>query len=379
MKERAWNSASLSPFGLEVTASAVTTEAEEIGASILKDWIAKERYVLLRGFTPFSTESMMRFAKSLGEPLEWEFGAINELVAKADVVVENFQPGTLEEWNIGYEVLARINPNLILTRGLGRERELAIRTSLGAGPLRLFRQLLTESVLLAALGGAAGALLATWLVRLVRALGPELPRLDQASVDGRALGFALAAALASALVFGVVPALRAARRRPQAGLAEGGRASATVGSLRTRKALAAFELMAAVVLLAGAGLLVRSFWKLRQVDPGFDPRGVLLARVSLSGPGYVFPESWPVHDWPAESAFTEALAARLAAAPGVQAVAFAHQGHRGGKYRGDLQRNAHDAGHEKVRTLHRRVVEELRPDFDRHLTPARLTRSGRCW
>ena len=194
------------------------------------------------------------------------------------------------------------------------------------GSFRLFRQLLTESLLLATGGGILGALLAVWLVRLARAFGPELPRLEQAAVDGRALGFALAASLASALVFGVVPALRAAGRRPQAGLAEGGRASATVGSLRTRKALAAFELVAAVVLLAGAGLLVRSFWKLQQVDPGFDPRGVLLARVSLSGPGYVFPESWPVHDWPAQSAFTGALAARLAAAPGVRAVAFAHQG-----------------------------------------------------
>jgi predicted permease len=90
--------------------------------------------------------------------------------------------------------------------------------------------------------------------------------------------------------------------------------------------LAAFELVAAVVLLAGAGLLVRSFWKLQQVDPGFDPRGVLFARVSLSGPGYVFPRKWPVNDWPAERAFTDGVAARLAAAPGVQAVAFAHQG-----------------------------------------------------
>jgi putative ABC transport system permease protein len=216
--------------------------------------------------------------------------------------------------------------NLILTRGLGRERELAIRTSLGAGPLRLFRQLLTESLLLAALGGALGALLAVWLVQLVRAFGPELPRLEQAAVDGRALGFALVAALASALVFGIVPALRAARRRPQAGLAEGGRTSGTASSLRARRALAAFELVAAVVLVAGAGLLVRSFWKLQQVDPGFDPRGVLLARVSLSGPGYSFPQGWPVHDWPAESAFVETLAAKLAASPGVRSVAFAHQG-----------------------------------------------------
>ena len=102
--------------------------------------------------------------------------------------------------------------NLVLTRGVGRERELAIRTSLGAGPWRIFRQLLTESLLLACLGGAAGALVAGWLVQVVRAVGPELPRLDQAAVDGRALGFALGASVLSALVFGVLPAVRGARQ-----------------------------------------------------------------------------------------------------------------------------------------------------------------------
>ena len=214
--------------------------------------------------------------------------------------------------------------NLVLTRGVGRERELAIRTSLGAGPWRLFRQLLTESLLLACLGGALGALAAGWLVRLVRAVGPELPRLDQVSVDGRALAFALAASVLSALVFGALPALRGARQ-PQAGLREGGRTSGVSG-LRTRRSLAAFELAAAVVLVAGSGLLVRSFWKLQNVDPGFDPRGLLLAKVSLAGPGYAFPKGWPVNDWPAQNAFLEALAGRLAANPAVRSVAFAHQG-----------------------------------------------------
>jgi len=216
--------------------------------------------------------------------------------------------------------------NLVLTRGLSRERELAIRTSIGAGPWRLFRQLLTESLLLAVLGGALGALVAVWLVRLVRALGPELPRLEQASVDGRALSFALVASMLSALVFGVLPAVRGARRRPQAGLQDGGRASGTAGGLRARRSLAAFELAAAVVLVAGAALLVRSFWKLQDVDPGFDPRGLLIAKVSLAGPGYVFPKGWPVNDWPALNAFTESLAGRLQANPAVRSVAFAHQG-----------------------------------------------------
>ncbi len=88
------------------------------------------------------------------------------------------------------------------------------------------------------------------------------------------------------------------------------------GGLRARRSLAAFELAAAVVLVAGSGLLVRSFWKLQHVDPGFDPRGVLLAKVSLAGPGYAFPKGWPVNDWPAQNAFVEALAGRLAANPG---------------------------------------------------------------
>ena len=213
--------------------------------------------------------------------------------------------------------------NLVLTRGVGRERELAIRTSLGAGPWRIFRQLLTESLLLACLGGALGALVAGWLVGLVRAVGPELPRLDQVAVDGRALVFALAASVLSALVFGALPALRGARQ-PQAGLREGGRTSG--GGLRARRSLAAFELAAAVVLVAGSGLLVRSFWKLQSVDPGFDPRGVLLAKVSLAGPGYAFPKGWPVNDWPAQNAFVEGLAGRLATNPAVRSIAFAHQG-----------------------------------------------------
>jgi predicted permease len=216
--------------------------------------------------------------------------------------------------------------NLVLTRGVSRERELLIRASLGAGPWRIFRQLLTESLLLAGLGGAAGALLAVFLLKLARELGPGLPRLEQASVDARALAFALGAAALSALVFGALPALGASRRRSQPGLPEGSRTTGGSSSLRARRALAAFQLAATVVLVAGAGLLLRSFWALSRVDPGFDPRGLLLARVSLAGPGYAFPRGWPVNDWPAETAFTEALSTRLAATPGVESIAFAHQG-----------------------------------------------------
>ena len=215
--------------------------------------------------------------------------------------------------------------NLVLTRGVARERELAIRTSLGAGPLRLFRQLITESLLLAGLGGALGALLAVWLVRLARALGPELPRLREVAVDDRALAFALAASVVSALVFGTLPALKGARRRPQGACRREDDGRAASGQ-RTRRSLVAFELAAAVVLVVGAGLLLRSFWKLRQVDPGYDPHGILTASVNLAGPGYVFPKTWPVLDWPAFNTFEEALITRLSANPRIRSVALAHQG-----------------------------------------------------
>jgi putative ABC transport system permease protein len=216
--------------------------------------------------------------------------------------------------------------NLVLARGISRERELAVRTSLGAGPLRVFRLLLTESLLLALLGGALGTLLAAGAVALARVLGPrDLARLQECAVDGRALLFALLASLAVALAFGAVPALRGARCSPAVWLKDGGRVAGASG-LRARRFLVAFELAAAVVLVVGAGLLVRSFSNLRRVDPGYDPRHLLLAHLSLTGPGYAFPRGWPVLEWPAYTAFADSLRERLEAQPGVLGVAFAHQG-----------------------------------------------------
>jgi putative ABC transport system permease protein len=216
--------------------------------------------------------------------------------------------------------------NLVLSRGIARERELAVRTSLGADPLRVFRLLITESMLLAMLGGALGTSLAVGAVALVRALGPEnLARLQQCAVDGRALLFALLASLAVAVVFGALPALRGARISPADSLKDGGRVAGGSG-LRARRFLVAFELAAAVVLVVGAGLLVRSFSNLRRVDPGYDPKNLLLARLTLTGPGFEFPNGWPVLEWPAYTAFADSVRERLEAQPGVLGVAFAHQG-----------------------------------------------------
>lgn len=216
--------------------------------------------------------------------------------------------------------------NLVLTRGISRQQELAVRGSLGAGPARLFRQLLSESAVLGLLGGGAGVLVAAGLVRAVRILGPQdLARLDAVAIDSRALVVALGVSLLAALAFGALPALQGARTDLHTALKSGGRL-ANAGSHRLRRSLVALELVTAVVLVIGAGLLLRSFWELNQVDPGYDPDGVLLAHVNLSGPGYEFPSGWPVHDWPAFDAFEGELGTALDRVPGVTAYALAHQG-----------------------------------------------------
>jgi putative ABC transport system permease protein len=216
--------------------------------------------------------------------------------------------------------------NLVLARGISRERELAVRTALGAGPLGVFRLLLAENLILAMLGGGLGTLLAVGAVALVRVLGPEdLARLQECAVDGRALLFAVLASFASALVFGALPALRGARIPPAGSLKDGGRIAGGAG-WRARRLLVAFELAATVVLVVGAGLLVRSFSNLRRVDPGYDPKNLLLAHLSLTGPSYPFPKGWPVLQWPEYTAFANSLRERLEGQPGVLGVAFAHEG-----------------------------------------------------
>ena len=209
--------------------------------------------------------------------------------------------------------------NLLLARGTGRARELAVRASLGASRWRIVRQLLAESLVLAGAGAIAGVLLARAATRLLASAGPSaLPRLFQAEVDGVVLGFAMALTVLSALIFGLAPALRAARTDLQIVLREGGRSSGGgVARDRLRTALVAAEVGLAVMLVIGAGLLLRAAWQLQQVPLGFDGRGVLTARVTLPETSYRTGEQ-------ARLAF-EAMVRQLESSPGVVAAGMTSQ------------------------------------------------------
>ena len=172
--------------------------------------------------------------------------------------------------------------NLLLARGATRGKEIAIRAALGAGRGRVLRQLLTESVVLAGVGGIIGLGLAFWSVRLLKAAAPsEVPRLDQAGLDLPTLAFALGATLVSSIVFGIVPALRTARPDLQGALRAGGRGSGTVTRDRVRQLLVAAEVSLSLILLVGAGLLIRSAILLQRVQPGFETSRIFTAWVAL--------------------------------------------------------------------------------------------------
>jgi len=206
--------------------------------------------------------------------------------------------------------------NLLLARAAGRERELALRTALGAGRGRLVGQLLTESALLGLAGGAGGMLVASWSLQLfLRCLPPtNLPITFALHLDLPALLFALGLALATALLFGTLPALRGTGRAPAAALKDGAaRSGAGPHTRRAQSALAALEMALAVTLLAGAGLMVKSSLALGQASPGFEPRGLLFADLGLDLGPIGAPEA---------ARLGRELLDRVRALPGVEAVTF---------------------------------------------------------
>jgi putative ABC transport system permease protein len=203
--------------------------------------------------------------------------------------------------------------NLLLARAASREREIAVRSALGASRGRLLRQLLTESTLVAAVGGIVGLLVASWAIGMLRASGTSLlPRLDEIRVDAVVVGFSLALSFVTGLLFGLAPALRLAAGSLHASIKEGARGAAGGAATRFRNALVLAEVALAVVLLVGAGLLIRSFDKLTRVDPGFNPQGILTYQVGLPSSRYAPPTLPPTY---------AQLLEHSAAVPGVRAVA----------------------------------------------------------
>ena len=204
--------------------------------------------------------------------------------------------------------------NLLLARASARQAELAVRSALGAGRVRLLRQLLTEAVVLGAAGAVAGLAIAYLATRALVAVQPaDLPRLEEVGVNAAVISFTLAIALATSLAFGVLPALQFSGKRLPSALRESSRGGASGGGHRLRAALVVAEMALAVVLLIGAGLLVRSFIMLTRVNPGFQAEQALSFRVTLQAEKYR--EDGPTRIRVAE--FEE----RLRALPGVSAVA----------------------------------------------------------
>jgi putative ABC transport system permease protein len=199
----------------------------------------------------------------------------------------------------------------LLARAARRRQELAVRASLGAPRLRLVRQLLTESVLLAGLGAIAGLAVAFALIRLAVAVGPDaVPRLREVRIDGWVLGFTTLLAFATAVTFGTAPALRATTAQPYDALREGARGTDSRSQRRGWSLLVGAEVALALLLLVGSGLLIRSFSRLMQVDPGFDAQGQLAVTVSLPSARY--------DEGPERTGYYDALLERVRALPGVE-------------------------------------------------------------
>ncbi len=205
--------------------------------------------------------------------------------------------------------------NLLLVRATARQKEVALRTALGASRLRIVRQLITESLLLALVGGALGALLAAWGIDLLVTLTRDsVPPTAIVKIDATVLGFTFLTSLVTGLLFGVVPAFRTAKLNLSDALKEGAKSSEATFRNRTRSLLVVFESALAVVLLVGAGLLVRSLIALQNTNPGFDANNVLTMRVDLPRGKYDSAEK--------SSAFFQQLEQRLAGLPGVESVGF---------------------------------------------------------
>ncbi len=247
------------------------------------------------------------------------------LVSLQEQVVGKIRPSLLVLLaTVGFVLLTACAnvANLMLARAATRQKEIAIRSALGASPFRIIRQLLTESVILSLAGGLVGLLFALWGTEIILALSPtDIPRIGKIGLDGRVLGFTLVVSLLTGIIFGLAPALQSSRPNLNEMMKEGGR-SATGARHRTRSLFVIAEVALALVLLIGACLMIKSFSNLQKVDPGFDARNLLAAQIDL--PLSKYPES---RQW---NEFFNRLIERVEALPGVKSVGLTWQVPLGG-------------------------------------------------
>jgi putative ABC transport system permease protein len=238
------------------------------------------------------------------------------LIPLHDLIVGDIRPALLVLLGaIGFVLLiACANvANLLLARAEARQKEIAIRVALGASRGRIIQQLLTESVLLSLLGGATGLLLAFWGVEALLAIAPaNIPRTSEVAVDGTVLVFTLAVSVVAGIMFGLVPGLQSSRVDLHESFKARSGSTGGRGGRRTRRLLVVSEIALSLVLLVGAGLMIKSFWRLLNVDPGFDPGNVLTAQIAL--PPSRYPKFQQV------DAFYKQLLERVQALPGVQSA-----------------------------------------------------------
>lgn len=281
--------------------------------------------VIGRMKTGISVEQSAAEMKTIAERLAQQFSdSANEsaeVVALHDQIVGSIRPALLTLLAaVGVVVLivcANV-ANLLLVRASVREKEVAIRAALGAGRRRLAFQMFVESLVLALGGGAVGVLLAYLAIPLIQTLGADsIPRVADIRINVRVLLFAVGASVVTGILFGLAPAWHATRAGLGAVLREGGRSSSTSGGRWVRNALLVAEVALSIVLLVGASLLLRSFAKLTNVDPGFKPANVLAFQVSLP------PATYPAD--PSRIAFFDTLLQRLETLPDVRAAAMVHR------------------------------------------------------
>jgi putative ABC transport system permease protein len=266
-----------------------------------------------------SVEQAQAELSQIAASLAAEYPATNtnrriRVISMHDDLVRDIRPALLVLFGaVGFVLLiACANvANLLLARATARAKEMAIRSALGASRARIVRQLLVESILLASLGGAAGVLLAYWGLDLLVAMSPAgLPRVEQIGLDARVLGFTLLISVLTGILFGLTPALQASRVNLNEVMKEASRGSSAVGSRKQlRSALVVAEVALSLMLVIGAGLLVKSFARLLSTDPGYDAEGVLVMDLPISSSKYPKPEQ--------QAAFFQQLASRVEALPGV--------------------------------------------------------------